>query len=42
VADQTQAGDFVILLGAGDITKWAYELPAQLEALNASARKQRA
>jgi UDP-N-acetylmuramate--alanine ligase len=26
-------GDLVVCLGAGDITAWAYALPAQLEAL---------
>jgi UDP-N-acetylmuramate--alanine ligase len=26
-------GDLVVLLGAGDITGWAYALPGQLEAL---------
>jgi UDP-N-acetylmuramate--alanine ligase len=33
VADEAVAGDVVVLLGAGDITSWAYALPAQLEAL---------
>jgi len=33
VAEATSAGDVVVLLGAGDITSWAYALPAQLEAL---------
>jgi UDP-N-acetylmuramate--alanine ligase len=33
IAAQTQPGDLVVLLGAGDITTWAYALPAQLEAL---------
>ncbi len=33
IAAQTQPGDLVVLLGAGDITNWAYALPAQLEAL---------
>ncbi len=42
VADQARAGDFVICLGAGDITKWGYALPAQLEEIFASTRKQRA
>lgn len=42
VSEQSQPGDFVICLGAGDITKWAYELPAQLEDILASSRKQRA
>ena len=31
VAGLARDGDFVICLGAGDITKWAYALPAQLE-----------
>ncbi|NBW11996.1 MAG: UDP-N-acetylmuramate--L-alanine ligase [Caulobacteraceae bacterium] len=35
VAEATSAGDVVVLLGAGDITSWAYALPAQLEALSA-------
>lgn len=26
-----ESGDYVICLGAGDITKWAYALPAQME-----------
>ena len=30
---EAQPGDLVVLLGAGDITAWAYALPAQLEAL---------
>jgi UDP-N-acetylmuramate--alanine ligase len=28
-----KAGDYVICLGAGDITQWAYALPGELEAL---------
>ncbi len=31
VAKHVQPNDFVICMGAGDITAWAYELPAQLE-----------
>jgi UDP-N-acetylmuramate--alanine ligase len=31
VAEQTQPGDLVVCLGAGDITAWAYALPGQLE-----------
>ncbi len=42
VAEQARAGDFVICLGAGDITKWAYALPAQLEEIFAKSQKQRA
>jgi UDP-N-acetylmuramate--alanine ligase len=33
VAAEARDGDMVIFLGAGDITVWAYALPAQLEAL---------
>ena len=33
VAKETVPGDLVVLLGAGDITSWAYALPGQLEAL---------
>ena len=33
VAAEARAGDMVVLLGAGDITSWAYALPAQIEAL---------
>lgn len=38
IADTAKPGDFVILMGAGDITAWAYALPEQLdEALKKSA-----
>jgi UDP-N-acetylmuramate--alanine ligase len=33
VKEEAKPGDLVVLLGAGDITSWAYALPAQLEAL---------
>ena len=33
VREEAKSGDLVVLLGAGDITSWAYALPAQLEAL---------
>src|SRR5690606_19637661 len=33
IKDEARPGDLVVLLGAGDITSWAYALPAQLEAL---------
>ncbi|WP_332677045.1 UDP-N-acetylmuramate--L-alanine ligase [Brevundimonas sp.] len=33
VAAEAKPGDLVVLLGAGDITAWAYALPGQLEAL---------
>ncbi|HXV00567.1 MAG TPA: UDP-N-acetylmuramate--L-alanine ligase [Caulobacteraceae bacterium] len=31
IAAETAPGDLVVFLGAGDITAWAYALPAQLE-----------
>lgn len=34
IREEAKAGDLVVLLGAGDITSWAYALPAQLEALS--------
>lgn len=34
IREEARAGDLVVLLGAGDITAWAYALPAQLEALS--------
>jgi UDP-N-acetylmuramate--alanine ligase len=33
IARDAKAGDVVVLLGAGDITSWAYALPGQLDAL---------
>jgi len=33
IKEEARSGDVVVLLGAGDITSWAYGLPAQLEAL---------
>jgi UDP-N-acetylmuramate--alanine ligase len=33
IKEEAKAGDLVVLLGAGDITSWAYALPGQLEAL---------
>jgi UDP-N-acetylmuramate--alanine ligase len=33
IAAEAKDGDLVVLLGAGDITAWAYALPGQLEAL---------
>lgn len=38
IADIAGAGDFVICLGAGNITAWAHALPGRLEALNGDAR----
>jgi UDP-N-acetylmuramate--alanine ligase len=37
LATETQPGDLVVCLGAGDITSWAYALPAQLEAQGTAA-----
>ncbi len=37
VKTATQSGDLVICLGAGSITKWANDLPRQLEALAAKS-----
>ncbi len=42
IAQAAQPGDFVICLGAGDITKWAYALPEQLEEIFTAQKKQRA
>ena len=33
VREEAASGDLVVLLGAGDITTWAYALPGELEAL---------
>jgi UDP-N-acetylmuramate--alanine ligase len=35
VAAAVESGDYVVCLGAGSITQWAYALPAELEALGA-------
>ncbi|MBW0151628.1 MAG: UDP-N-acetylmuramate--L-alanine ligase [Phenylobacterium sp.] len=35
---ETQDGDLVVCLGAGDITSWAYALPEQLDALRSAAK----
>jgi UDP-N-acetylmuramate--alanine ligase len=37
VREEAEAGDLVVLLGAGDITSWAYALPGELDALGQSA-----
>ncbi|PZQ43442.1 MAG: UDP-N-acetylmuramate--L-alanine ligase, partial [Micavibrio aeruginosavorus] len=42
IAGIAREGDYVICLGAGDITKWAYALPDQLEKLHGKTKKQRA
>jgi UDP-N-acetylmuramate--alanine ligase len=36
IAEEARPGDLVVCLGAGDITAWAYALPAGLAALQAS------
>jgi UDP-N-acetylmuramate--alanine ligase len=33
VANAVEPGDYVVCLGAGSITQWAYALPAELAAL---------
>ena len=33
LADVAKPGDYIVCLGAGNITQWAYALPAELEAL---------
>jgi UDP-N-acetylmuramate--alanine ligase len=42
IADIAKPGDYVICLGAGDITYWAYDLPGQLEHAFDSGKKQSA
>lgn len=42
IAGQAQPGDYVICLGAGNITQWAYALPGQLDQLYAGGRKEKA
>jgi UDP-N-acetylmuramate--alanine ligase len=37
VREEAKAGDVVVLLGAGDITGWAYALPGELTALGEAA-----
>ncbi|MFL5296016.1 MAG: UDP-N-acetylmuramate--L-alanine ligase, partial [Phenylobacterium sp.] len=37
VSEEARPGDVVVLLGAGDITSWAYALPDQLAALGKAA-----
>jgi UDP-N-acetylmuramate--alanine ligase len=37
VSQEANAGDVIVLLGAGDITSWAYALPGELEALGKAA-----
>jgi UDP-N-acetylmuramate--alanine ligase len=40
IAETGQSGDLVVCLGAGDITKWAYALPEQLDKQFAEKNKQ--
>jgi UDP-N-acetylmuramate--alanine ligase len=37
VREEARSGDVVVLVGAGDITSWAYALPGELEQLSAAA-----
>jgi UDP-N-acetylmuramate--alanine ligase len=37
VRSQARPGDYVMCLGAGNITQWAYALPGELESLGAAA-----
>jgi UDP-N-acetylmuramate--alanine ligase len=37
IREEAESGDLVVLLGAGDITSWAYALPGELEALGQAA-----
>ncbi|HEX3699262.1 MAG TPA: UDP-N-acetylmuramate--L-alanine ligase [Phenylobacterium sp.] len=37
VREEARPGDLVVLLGAGDITGWAYALPGELQALGKAA-----
>jgi UDP-N-acetylmuramate--alanine ligase len=38
VSKVSRPNDFIVCLGAGDITSWAYALPAQLEQALAKAK----
>ena len=42
MSEKAKAGDFIIFLGAGDITKWAYALPAEMEELSEASKKKQA
>ena len=37
VAGLARSGDYVVCLGAGSITQWAYALPGELEAVGGKA-----
>jgi UDP-N-acetylmuramate--alanine ligase len=39
VAQTATAGDFVVCLGAGNITSWAATLPGELDALKAGTKR---
>lgn len=39
IAALAKPGDYVIFLGAGNITQWAYALPGQLDALWSDQKK---
>ena len=38
VQDLAKPGDYVVCLGAGNITQWAYALPGELQALEVTLR----
>ena len=41
ISERAEPGDFVIFLGAGDVTKWAYALPGEMEkVLSPQTKKQ--
>ena len=40
ISNKAESGDMVIFLGAGDITKWAYALPEELEKVFESSKRQ--
>lgn len=42
IAELAQPGDYVICLGAGNITQWAYALPGQLDTILAARKKAKA
>jgi UDP-N-acetylmuramate--alanine ligase len=42
LAGKVKKGDYIVCLGAGDITKWAYALPKELEQALAAKTKKRA
>ena len=42
IAQRAGDGDYVICLGAGSISSWAYALPEQLDKVIASQKKQSA